>query len=145
MIEEFMPHGHCFLWEPDIFWMLLVSHIGISLSYLSIPFALTWFIRKRLDVPFRPYFWLFIAFIMLCGIGHSMSVVDMFFGLYRLSALVHALTLIASLITAIAIWPAAKIALRIPSIDMMEKEFDRNRRLQGIIEAQNKKLEQLKR
>lgn len=41
--ENFMPHGHCFLWQPDILWLHVVSDACIVLAYFSIPFALILF------------------------------------------------------------------------------------------------------
>lgn len=44
---DFMPHGFCYLWNPGLVWLHLVSDTLISISYLSIPITLIYFIRKR--------------------------------------------------------------------------------------------------
>jgi hypothetical protein len=53
---EFMPHGFCYLWNPSLVWLHLVSDTLISISYLSIPITLIYFIRKRRNLPFH---WMF--------------------------------------------------------------------------------------
>jgi hypothetical protein len=37
---DFMPHGFCYLWNPGLVWLHLVSDTLISISYLSIPITL---------------------------------------------------------------------------------------------------------
>jgi hypothetical protein len=50
---DFMSHGVCYLWNPGLVWLHLVSDTLIALSYLSIPVTLIYFIRKRRDMPFH--------------------------------------------------------------------------------------------
>ena len=60
----FMPHGMCYLWQPWVVWMHVVSDILIALAYVVIPVALVHFIRRRRDVPFDWMFWCFGLFIV---------------------------------------------------------------------------------
>ncbi|HEV8702764.1 MAG TPA: hypothetical protein VGV60_15950 [Candidatus Polarisedimenticolia bacterium] len=46
---DFMPHGHCYFWQPEIVWLHVVSDSLITLAYYSIPVALVCFLRKRKD------------------------------------------------------------------------------------------------
>jgi hypothetical protein len=48
----YMPHGYCFLWNPGLIGLHVISDLLIALSYLSIPFTLGYFVRKRRDLPF---------------------------------------------------------------------------------------------
>ena len=41
--DGFMPHGHCYLWNPGLVWLHVVSDALISLAYTSIPFTLVYF------------------------------------------------------------------------------------------------------
>ena len=50
--EEFMPHGMCFLWRPDLLWLHAGSDALIALAYYSIPVALIYFVRRRKDLVF---------------------------------------------------------------------------------------------
>jgi len=58
----FMPHGHCYLWTPQVVWLHVISDGLIALSYYSIPLTLAWFVAKRRDVDFR---WMFGCFAVL--------------------------------------------------------------------------------
>ncbi|MFT5591635.1 MAG: hypothetical protein ACI9ZF_003839, partial [Bradyrhizobium sp.] len=57
--ENFMPHGHCYLWEPALLWLHVLSDSLIALAYFSIPVTLLFFVRKRRDLQFH---WMFICF-----------------------------------------------------------------------------------
>src|SRR4051794_18337050 len=46
----FMPHGHCYLWNPGILWVHILSDALIATAYFSIPCTLVYFIRKRKDL-----------------------------------------------------------------------------------------------
>jgi hypothetical protein len=52
---NFMPHGHCYLWRPDVLWLHVGSDSLIALSYYAIPIALAYFVRRRRAV--LPYWW----------------------------------------------------------------------------------------
>jgi hypothetical protein len=56
---DFMPHGFCYLWNPGLVWLHLVSDSLIAATYLSLPITLIYFIRKRDDLPFH---WMFVCF-----------------------------------------------------------------------------------
>jgi hypothetical protein len=54
-----MPHGYCYLWDPRIVWLHVISDALITLSYYCIPVVLIYFIRKNKDIPFNRNFWMF--------------------------------------------------------------------------------------
>jgi len=33
--DAFMPHGHCYLWQPGVLWLHIVSDALITLAYFS--------------------------------------------------------------------------------------------------------------
>ncbi len=99
----FMPHGYCFLWQPGILWLHVLSDLGIALAYFCIPAILVYFIRKRPDLPFRRVFWLFGAFILLCGLTHLLSIWVLWHPDYLFEGLVKALTAAASIATTVAL------------------------------------------
>ncbi|MBF2026437.1 MAG: diguanylate cyclase, partial [Oscillatoriales cyanobacterium C42_A2020_001] len=63
--SEYIPHGHCYLWQTPLVWLHLTSDAFIAIAYFSIPAMLIYFVRKRSDVPFSKVFILFGAFIVL--------------------------------------------------------------------------------
>ena len=69
----YMPHGYCFLWNPGLIGLHVISDLVIALPYLSILFTLGYFVRKRRDLPFHWMFLCFGVFILACGAAHGMD------------------------------------------------------------------------
>ncbi|HZG40869.1 MAG TPA: PAS domain-containing protein [Nodosilinea sp.] len=111
----FIPHGHCYLWQPGLVWLHLLSDALIALSYWLIAGALVYFVQQRPDVPFRPLFWLFAAFIAACGATHLLAVWTLWFPTYWVSGAVKALTALVSLATAFELVPRLPLALALPN------------------------------
>ena len=88
--SDFMPHGYCYLWDPGLVWLHVVSDLLIAASYFTIPFTLLWFVRKRRDVPFSWMFVLFGTFIVACGGTHVMEVWNLWHAEYWLAGLLKA-------------------------------------------------------
>ena len=109
------PHGFCLLWRPELIWTHVVSDTLIAAAYFSIPLALGYFLTKRRDVQFGWVVWLFVAFIMLCGVTHVFAIWTLWVPIYGIEALVKAVTALASVVTAIALWPLIPKALAVPS------------------------------
>jgi PAS domain S-box-containing protein len=108
-------HGFCLLWEPSLIWTYAVSDIGIGLAYFSIPLALAFVAHRRRDVIFRPLFWLFAAFILLCGTTHWLDLLTLWMPAYGVQALVKAATAVVSIVTAIMLWWLVPQAIALPS------------------------------
>ncbi|KAF3889742.1 MULTISPECIES: PAS domain-containing hybrid sensor histidine kinase/response regulator [Nostocales] len=135
---EFIPHGHCYLWKPELVELHLLSDCLIALAYYSIPITLVYFVRKRQDLPFNQVFLLFGTFIIACGTSHIMEVWTLWYPTYWLSGCVKAITAIASLYTAIEIIPMVPKALALPSPAQLEAA---NRELEREI-GERKQIEE---
>src|SRR5271157_5315468 len=98
--SPYMPHGYCYLWNWSLVWLHLVSDSLIGLAYLTIPFTLIYFVRKRRDLPFQPIFLWFGAFIIACGATHFMEVWNLWHADYWLAGFLKALTAVVSVATA---------------------------------------------
>src|SRR6202035_879266 len=72
--SNFLPHGTCYLWDPRIVWLHVISDSLITLAYYSIPLALVYLVRRRRALPFNWIFWMFGLFILSCGSTHRMEV-----------------------------------------------------------------------
>ena len=112
--SDFMPHGQCFFWQPDVLWLNVGSDLLIALAYYSIPLALIAFVRRRPDVTFGFLFWMFGAFIFLCGTTHLVEIWTVWSGVYPLQGVVKFVTAGVSLATAGALWTAIPKALQLP-------------------------------
>lgn len=109
----FMPHGHCYFWQPEIIWLHVLSDSFIALAYYSIPLTLVYFIRKRRDVPFSWMFLMFGAFIVACGTTHLMEIWSIWYSTYWLSGTVKAVTAALSIATAILLVKLVPQALQL--------------------------------
>ncbi len=99
--SQYIPHGHCYLWQTPLVALHVVSNALIAIAYFSIPALLLYFVKKRRDVPFSNIFTLFGAFIILCGMGHLLDIWTLWHSDYWLSGLEHAVTAFVSCITAL--------------------------------------------
>ncbi|SCW60558.1 MULTISPECIES: sensor histidine kinase [unclassified Pseudomonas] len=129
--KRFMPHGHCYMWRPDLLWTNVIADGLITLSYVTIPFTLLYFIHKRKDVPFDWMLAAFGAFILACGTSHVMEILTIWQPYYWLSALVKVITAIASVITAILLVRLVPAALKIPSPQQLAKVNEELREAQA--------------
>ncbi|HEX9870455.1 MAG TPA: PAS domain S-box protein [Candidatus Tectomicrobia bacterium] len=113
--DVFMPHGHCYLWIPELVWLHVVADSLIALAYYVLPLLLVYVVRKRRDLPFTWMFLLFGAFIVACGSTHVMGVWNLWVPTYWLSGGIKAATAIISLATAVLLIPLVPRALALPS------------------------------
>ncbi|MDX1545420.1 MAG: PAS domain S-box protein [Rhodothermales bacterium] len=119
--SRFMPHGHCYQWLPELVWLHVVSDAAIVVAYFVIPAGLIYFVKKREDLHFSGVFWLFGAFILLCGLTHAFGIWSVWHGTYRLTGLMKAATGLVSLATAGVLFYVIPQALRLPSFKTMER------------------------
>lgn len=117
---DFMPHGHCYFWQPAIVWLHVLSDGLITLAYYSIPIALVSFLRRRKDIPFNWMFWMFGGFIFACGTTHLMSIWTVWIPTYRLDGVVKLCTAALSMTTAVLLWPLIPKAVALPSPAQLE-------------------------
>lgn len=126
----FIPHGHCYLWKPELVWLHIMGDALIALAYYSIPITLVYFVRKRVDLPFNWIFLLFGAFIVACGTTHVMEIWTLWHPTYWLSGLIKAITAVVSVCTAVLLVPLVPQALALPSPAKLEAA---NRELESEI------------
>lgn len=113
--SDFMGHGYCYLWRPEIIWLHAISDGLIALSYYFIPVMLVYLVRKRRDLPFHWVFFMFGIFIVSCGTTHAMEIWTLWNGTYRLAGVIKAITACASVATGLALVPMVPKALLLPS------------------------------
>jgi PAS domain S-box-containing protein len=116
----FIPHGHCYLWKPELVWLHIISDSLIALAYYSIPITLVYFVRKRQDLPFNWIFLLFGSFIIACGTTHLMEIWTLWHPTYWLSGAIKAITALVSVYTALELVPLVPKALALPSPAQLE-------------------------
>jgi PAS domain S-box-containing protein len=112
--SDFMPHGFCYLWNPRVLWLNVVSDGLIALSYYCIPLILIYFIRKNRDLPVNRIFWMFGAFILACGTTHAMEVWNVWHGSYPLAGVIKAITAAVSVLTVVMLVPLVPKVMSLP-------------------------------
>jgi PAS domain S-box-containing protein len=145
--DGFMPHGMCYLWQPGVLGLHIVSDLLITMAYFSIPFTLLYFVRKRRDLEFNWMFVCFAIFIVACGATHLMEIWVIWHPVYWLSGAVKAVTALASVPTAILLARLVPTALALPSPSALrdayaelEKEVAEHRRTEEDLRIANNQL-----
>ncbi|MGB7519427.1 MAG: ATP-binding protein [Spirulinaceae cyanobacterium] len=123
LLNFYVPHGHCYLWQTNLVSLHVISDLLIALAYYSIPLLLVYFIRQRKETPFQGILLLFSTFILACGTTHLMEVWTVWHPDYWLSGLVKAFTALVSVYTAIVLIKLIPSALSLPSWSELEQEI----------------------
>lgn len=148
--SDWPPRWYCGEWSDFHGWLYIGSDVVIWLAYFVIPVILLWFMQRRPDLPFLPVFWLFSAFILLCGATHVLDAIIFWWPGYRLSALIRFFTAVVSMATVFALardvpkalmaWPSGSPKKNsIPSDNLVDTEY-----LVEQIEVRDRKIEELK-
>lgn len=145
---NYAPHGYCLLWNPELIWMHLISDLIVGLAYFSIPFVLVRYIRAKPGTKFGWLFWMFALFISFCGITHFMNMWTLFYPAYYTQGVLKVLTALASIATAVALWPLLPKAIALPGpTDLHNKNLELGealRRLQFEIDERKRAEEALR-
>ena len=102
--SSYIPHGHCYLWQTPLVAFHVISDLLIALSYFSIAVALLYFVQKYKKDFSSNLILLFGLFIMLCGTGHFLDVVTLWYPIYWISGLIKAATALVSAYTAMELF-----------------------------------------
>lgn len=112
---DFLPHGLCLTWRPELIWVHLLSDIMIGLAYFSIPVGLLYFVSQRQDLAYKWIFLMFCGFILACGVTHFFGAWTLWHPDYVAQGAVKAFTAAISVVTAVILWPLIPQALALPS------------------------------
>ncbi|HSM80834.1 MAG TPA: GGDEF domain-containing protein [Nodosilinea sp.] len=117
-----MPHGSCFLWDPWLTSLHVLSDGGVLVAYFSIP-GLLLLNRRHIDIQMRPVLLLFAAFIFSCGIGHGLRIWNVWHANYWVEGFWTLATAMVSLYTA---W---QLKALVPQLLNTHKDLVTNREL----------------
>ena len=137
----FMPHGYCYLWVPWLVRLHVISDSLIALAYLSIPFTLAYFVRRRTDLPFDRMFLAFGIFILACGATHAMEVWNLWHADYWLAGVIKAIAAIASLFTAVLLVRLVPHAVALQSPAALKIEIAERTRAEEALKLAKSELE----
>lgn len=151
--ENFMPHGHCFLWQPGTLWLNVGSDGLIAGSYFAIPLTIYHFTRqRRAEIRYSWVPMMFAAFIFLCGATHVMEIWTVWNPLYRLAGALKLITGLVSIATSLSLlWVLPRVMLLKTPLQLEAEVHARtqdlvetNERLRAQIDARDKAELQLR-
>ncbi|KAB7728164.1 two-component sensor histidine kinase [Rudanella paleaurantiibacter] len=120
-MSDWPPRWYCGRWTDFHGWLYIASDLTIWLAYMTIPLILIRFVLIKKGVPLPGVFWLFGAFILLCGLTHLIDAMMFWYPAYRLNALIRFLTGAVSIATVIALFRYFNEAVGLRT----SKEYDR--------------------
>jgi len=125
---DWPPRWHCGTWSDFHGWLYILSDLSIWAAYFAIPVLLYYIVRKRKDIPFLSVFWLFIAFILLCGTSHLLDALIFWWPAYRLSALVRFATGAVSIITVYALYKIVPLINNLRTLAQLEAQIEERKK-----------------
>ncbi|MDQ2841370.1 MAG: ATP-binding protein [Acidobacteriota bacterium] len=137
-----MPHIFCLNQQGAVIFLFVWANAVIGAAYYVIPFTLLQIVRKRRDIVFDWMFLLFGAFILACGTTHWLEIWTLWHPMYRLQALVDALTAVISLATSILLIRLMPKILQIPSPELLRYEISERKAAESEIRVLNAALEE---
>jgi signal transduction histidine kinase/ActR/RegA family two-component response regulator len=121
----FMPHGQCYLWQPGVLWLNVVSDAVIAGAYYAIPFTIYHFVRRRgSEIPYPWVLLMFAAFIFLCGTTHLMEIWTVWNPQYRLAGVLKLVTGAVSVATMLALLRVVPHAMLLRTPSELRLEVD---------------------
>lgn len=114
------PHRVCLANNPWLVWPSVLFDLLTSVAYLAIPFAIWRSGRGGAGLLPAPWMtWLFVAFIVCCGLTHALGAVTIFVPWYGTANVVKGITATISLVTA---W---RLVRALPAIESWVAERER--------------------
>lgn len=146
--NDFMPHGHCYRWLPDVLWTNVLGDGLTAFAYFAIPIILILFVRKRKGIGFQRIFFAFAAFIVSCAVVHVLAIISVWNPIYRAEGLAKVVMATVSMGTVGMLVYYFKDGLSIPLPSEMEvvqhelrKEIAERGKVQKQVEFQKSQLE----
>lgn len=133
-VSDFPPRWYCGDWTQLHGWVHIVADIAIWAAYISIPLAIAIYVLRRPDTPVPRLFWLFAAFIFLCGTTHLMEAIIFWWPAYRLNAVFKVLTAVVSLATVAVLLRHLPQLLRYPSLAGLNEQLQNESQARAAVE-----------
>lgn len=141
-VNDWPPRWYCGRWTDFHGWLYIVSDLTIWLAYMAIPLILIRFLIVKKGVPLSGVFWLFGAFILLCGLTHLLDAVMFWWPAYRISALVRFLTAGVSVATVMALIRYFNEAVGLRTSREYDRELSFRQQAMQELSRSNEELQQ---
>lgn len=99
-MPTFMPHRHCYLHEQWLVWVQVSIEAALAICYFAIPVLILLHLRRYPGISPTLYGGgvFYACFIFLCGLTHSVSIVNYFQPHYYAKAVIGGITALVSII-----------------------------------------------
>jgi hypothetical protein len=128
MFENLMPHKECFLWASHLIPLYFIANILIGISYVGITGILLYIYFKRKDFALRKGLYVYGGFILLCGVGHFLMIINLFKGNYHLETFWHMITAIISLGALHFTYSIRVVLIKTPTIHYFLNEIQKSKK-----------------
>ncbi|MDB5249871.1 MAG: integral rane sensor signal transduction histidine kinase [Segetibacter sp.] len=133
---------HCGRWTDFHGWLYIVSDLMVWLAYFLIPLIiLKYLAQKRTGIKFHKVYFLFAAFILLCGSTHFLDALMFWVPAYRLNALVRFVTGVVSLFTVFHLMQILPVLFIQKTNIELEREITRREEVERMLAEANRNLE----
>ncbi|AUI68351.1 PP2C family protein-serine/threonine phosphatase [Beggiatoa leptomitoformis] len=87
LLNDFLPHGYCISWLPDLLALHVLSNGITALSYYAVAGAIVYFTHGRTDLPRKTQWLLIGTFVVfaVCGTTHILDIVVFWYPVYWVS------------------------------------------------------------
>ncbi|NES02717.1 MAG: GAF domain-containing protein [Okeania sp. SIO2F4] len=148
-LPNFIPRGNN-LWPPEPIWLHLLSNLFIAIAYFSIPAILIYFLQKWKYVIISGVFGLLCTVMILCGIGHLMVILSLWYP-NPFHLLIGIEKSITALIACYTTWQLVKLLPKFLSLktptqleainQQLETEIAQRQQAEAALEQTNQNLE----
>ena len=126
--SDWPPRWHCGKWSDFHGWLYIISDIMVWSAYFAIPLIIIRYISKKHDARFVRLYFLFAAFILACGATHFFDAVTFWYPVYRINALVRAITGIISWTTVFYLIRLLPMAFTLRTSAELEAEVEQRKK-----------------
>jgi PAS domain S-box-containing protein len=126
--SDWPPRWHCGKWTEFHGWLYIISDILVWSAYFAIPLIIIRYISKKHDARFIRIYFLFAGFILACGATHFFDAITFWWPVYRVNALVRAITGILSWTTVFYLIKVLPVAFTLRSSAELEAEVEQRKK-----------------
>lgn len=140
--SDWPPRWHCGNWSGFHGWLYIISDLLIWAAYFAIPIIIIRYITYRKHQRFIKLYFLFAGFILACGATHFLDAISFWIPLYRVNALVRAITAIVSWLTVFTLIKILPYAFSLKEPKLLEDEIEMRRQADIDLHKKNEELEE---
>lgn len=144
--EDFRSFWQCGNWTDFHGWLYIISDLLVWSAYFVIPMLILAYALKKVNsIRFNSLYFLFAAFILLCGATFFVDALMFWIPLYRLSALVRFITGVVSWVAVIAVVRNMQRLFSLRSGDEMQAEIQNRIDIEAELTQKNEQLQEAER